>query len=52
MLHKMKLIEFFDPYLYLTIQDAICDIEKKNPENLELVSNLFKIIHIIFKYLI
>lgn len=30
MLHRMNLIEFFDPYLYLTIQEAVEDIESKN----------------------
>ena len=33
MLHCMKLIEFFDPYLYLTIKDAINDIERGNYDN-------------------
>lgn len=33
MLHCMNLIEFFDQYLYLTIQDAINDIEKGNYDN-------------------
>lgn len=37
MIHKMKLIEFFDPYLYLTIQDAISDIENKNSKHVNIL---------------
>lgn len=49
MLHCMKLIEFFDPYLYLTIQDAINDIERGNYDNVSgilycyMINKLFKV---------
>lgn len=38
MIYKMKLIEFFDKYLYLTIQEAIDEIENQIKDNVIFIS--------------